>query len=470
MVNFSLTCIVLSKRLTFRLSVLVIHGISAVMNTSGKAQIVEGLDSLSIPIDSVRLNPANTRRHSPAGIDLLKASLAKYGQRKPIVVQKEGMIVRAGNGCLIAARELGWEKIAAVVIDETNIDAVAYEICDNRSAEVGSEWEWETLAQQLDVIANDGLDLDLTGFSAADLNEMINDLCPSIDPDECDEPEAPEDPIEPIVRHGDLWLLGHNRVLCGDCTSSDDVARVMSGDNPRTIITSPPYYNARDYAHWDSVDVYISDMISVVAIIAKKCEHLCVVWNIGDQSVHRLDLSSMTSVAMNGVCGIEFRDKIAWIKPGAAFDVPRNAHISKGLYYPAFSWEPILIFTKGNHPRIDKCFIPELQEECTDTWHIGTVRSQNEKSGHHCAAFPLSLAVKAMKCYTEHGCIVYDPFLGSGTTLIAADEMGRHCYGMEIQPIYVQSIIERWQKQTGKEAILDGSNKTFAEISEERIS
>ena len=123
--------------------------------------ILPALLPLAVPVDSVRLNPANTRRHEKRSLDALKVSLEKHGQRKPIVVQHSGMLVRAGNGMLAAARELGWTHIAAVVVDESNVDATAYEIMDNRSAELSS-WEEEALRLQLGSLKDDGYDVSST--------------------------------------------------------------------------------------------------------------------------------------------------------------------------------------------------------------------------------------------------------------------------------------------------------------------
>lgn len=137
--------------------------------------ILPALAALAVPIDSVRPNPANTRKHEAPSLDALKVSLAKYGQRKPIVVQKSGMLVRAGNGMLAAARELGWTHIAAVVVDESNVDAVAYELMDNKSAEL-STWESEALALQLSSLKEDDIDLALTGFTEAELTGILSSI------------------------------------------------------------------------------------------------------------------------------------------------------------------------------------------------------------------------------------------------------------------------------------------------------
>jgi hypothetical protein len=135
-------------------------------------KIVPGLAPLTIDIDSVVINPANTRRHMPHGIELLMRSLRTFGQHKPIVVQKQGMLCRAGNGLLEAARQLGWKRIAAVVIDEGNVEATAREIVDNRAGEIGSEWAQEALVEQLKALQEDGFDIGATGWSNEELDAL----------------------------------------------------------------------------------------------------------------------------------------------------------------------------------------------------------------------------------------------------------------------------------------------------------
>ena len=141
--------------------------------------IVKDLTPLIIDIEGINLNPANTRKHRPEGIDLLCQSLTTYGQHKPIVVQKSNMLCRTGNGVLTAALKLEWKKIAAVVIEEDSMLATAREIIDNRSAEIGSDWETEALALQLQALMGGDFDIELTGFSLEDLEAISTDLSPN---------------------------------------------------------------------------------------------------------------------------------------------------------------------------------------------------------------------------------------------------------------------------------------------------
>ncbi len=189
--------------------------------------IVEGLRKLALPIASLHEDQANARRHDTRNLDAIKASLAKFGQRKPIVVQKGGMVVRAGNGTLAAARALGWTEIAAVVVDEGDVEATAYAIADNRTAELAS-WDDDVLGSLLGQLQSDDFfDHLVTGFSDAEISRLLSPVAGESDPD-----EIPPVPEEPVARPGDLWLLGEHRLLCGDSTSPDDVAWLLDGAEP----------------------------------------------------------------------------------------------------------------------------------------------------------------------------------------------------------------------------------------------
>ena len=202
--------------------------------------IAAQLRSLALPIDDVHADPANARVHDRRNLDAIKASMAKFGQRSPLVVQRQGMVVRAGNGRLIAARELGWDQIAAVVVDEDDVSATSYAIADNRTGELAT-WDDEALAGLLRSMESEMLVA--SGFTDEELGELCG--IPK-DLGDVTEDEAPEPPAEPVTKVGDLWALGRHRVLCGDSTKADDVARCLGGAEPFLMVTDPPY--GVDYA------------------------------------------------------------------------------------------------------------------------------------------------------------------------------------------------------------------------------
>ena len=195
--------------------------------------IAAPLRALAVPIAGLNLDAANARTHDERNIQAIAASLSRWGQRLPIVVQREGMIVRAGNGRVIAAKSLGWTHLAAVVVDESSVEATAFAIADNRTAELAG-WDDETLAALLQSLPEDMRDV--AGFDADDLDELLAGLTPEVVED-----EAPEPLRDAVSRTGDMWELGEHRLLCGDSTKAADVAAVLSGATPFMMVTDPPY-------------------------------------------------------------------------------------------------------------------------------------------------------------------------------------------------------------------------------------
>jgi DNA modification methylase len=173
-----------------------------------------------------------------------------------------------------------------------------------------------------------------------------------------------------------------------------------------------------------------------------------VCWNVGDAATEHLDIPADTSAAFS-LAGFQYVDKIVWRKPGAVFDCPRNGHIAKQRYYPAFAWEPILIFRKGEHPKFDAADIGFWNENVTNVWDIETVASNARE---HPAAFPVELPLRLIRAYSQRGETIYDPFAGSGSTLIACERAGRKAALMELDARYCDVIVSRWTKFTGKQA------------------
>ena len=371
--------------------------------------IIPALQALAVPIASLHPDPANARKHNDKNLDAIKASLAKFGQRKPVVVQREGMIVRAGNGTLAAAKALGWTEVAAVVLDDDNATASQFAIADNRTAEL-AEWDNETLATLLDGMGEQ--DRELLGFDADDMQELIGELTPEIVED-----DVPEPPAEPITKPGNLWLLGDHRLLCGDSTKAEDVARLMGGEKADAVVTDPPYGMAFRSNHRNEKHQAISGdddqrlLIHATKIYAQHSKYIWCRWD--------------------NVAVVEKpRSLVTWVKNNWSMGDLDHEHARQTevcLFYPGPShhWP-------GDRPR--------------DV--VTHDRTGNEL---HPTQKPVSLLAEVVQWTVG---IVYDPFLGSGTTLIAAEQLGRKCYGMEISPAYCDVIVKRWETLTGKKAVL----------------
>jgi DNA modification methylase len=392
-----------------------------------------------VSIDELRPWDKNPRKNEKA-IPKVVESIKRFGFAAPIIARLDGEII-AGHTRYQAAKQLGLDRVPVRYMDLDPADARLLALTDNKLNEI-SEWEETLLADILKDI--DLKDASLAGFGSDELKSLLSEMDDPVAflAEHDDVPEVLENPITKL---GDLWLMGRHRLLCGSCTNQTDQDRLIDGGKVRTVITSPPYFNQRDYAHWERYDDYLSDMVRVVDRLD---EPVLICWNVGDSVPEHLDIPADTSVAFSRA-GFKYVDKIVWRKPRAVFDCPRNGHISKQRYYPAFAWEPILIFRKGAHPKFDFDDISFWNDNVTNVWDIETV-SSNAKE--HPAAFPVELPSRLIRAYSQLGDIIYDPFGGSGSTLIACEKYGRLGFLMELDPRYCDVIVRRWEQFTGMKA------------------
>jgi DNA modification methylase len=416
--------------------------------------IHESLAGLSVPIDSLNLDAANVRTHDDRNLDAIARSLDRWGQRQPIVVQREGMIVRAGNGRILAAKRLGWDQIAALIVDENSVEATAYAIADNRTGELAG-WDDEGLVAMLQSMPDDLPDI---GFSDRDLEQLIADLTPAV---EIKEDEAPEPPADPVTRPGDLWTLGRHRVLCGDSTSGADVRRLMPDGAPSLLFTSPPYLDQREYSGNDlSLETLLGFMDAAHDAGTRwACVNLGIARKDGLWITYWDDYIARAKSLGWGIVSWNVWDR-------------SKAH-SVGQQTAAFGIEHEWVFVFGEEaPRL----VPTIENKCAggrqgqtirnsagqierhkdrppirERRQMGTVARIDPVSDNfrHPAQYPVALPGEYLKAFDLDA---YDPFLGSGTTLIAAEQLGRTCYGMEISPAYCDVIVRRWEALTGSRA------------------
>lgn len=382
--------------------------------------IAEPIRGMAVDLATLNHDPANARKHGAKNIDAIKASLHAFGQRKPIVVQRQGMIVRAGNGTLEAAKALGWSHLAAVIIDEDNATASQFAIADNRTADL-AEWDDETLASLLDGM--EPADREALAFDEDDMRELIDGLDPS-EP-EVVEDEAPEVPADPVTKTGDLIMLGDHRLMCGDSTKADDVARLMDGEVADAVVSDPPYgMNYTRTATSAQAGMHMSQWRKVKPIVGD------------DKPFDPRHILKLTKGDILLFGGDWFADKlpaggswIVWDKrasidadsiPGAPFEVcwSRRRQERRFIRYPWGGWNN---------------------------------REKGESQRWHPTQKPVAVMTSVVE--SANGALVLDPYIGSGTTLIAAEQLGRKCYGMEISPAYCDVIVKRWENLTGKQAV-----------------
>jgi DNA modification methylase len=402
----------------------------SIPDTSDGALIAPQLRPLVVPLDSVTLHPRNPRR---GDVGAIAASLARFGQRKPIVVQASTRYVVAGNHLVMAARSLGWTEIAANVQEMDDTEATAFMLADNRTADLGA-YDDGLLAELLAELS-DADNLLATGYDVDDVEAMLRAAGlyrPSGDPDEVPDHPATKDVY---VKTGDLWALGSHRLLVGDAQDDRAVARVAGGQPVDMVWTDPPYgvdYEggsrkreriANDALDGNGLQLLIGAVLGAAPLRAGGAFY-CMT-PTGPKFVNFL-------VALRAA-GLDLKQTLVWIKdrysPGRA-----DYHTRHEAF--AYGWRP-----GATHYFID--------DRTQDTvWEI----ERPGRSQHHPTTKPTELVARAIRNSTQPGERVYDPFAGSGTTLIAAEMTGRVCVAMEIKPAFAQVAIERWQAYTGYRA------------------
>jgi DNA modification methylase len=382
-----------------------------------------------VDITTLLHDPANVRKHGPRNLDAIKASLKRFGQVKPIVVDGDN-IVRAGNGTLMAARALGWSTIDIVRTPLKGAEATAYAIADNRTAEL-AEWDDESLAQQLAALQIDDEALALaTGFDEKEIAAL------ALDNMEVHGDEVPEPPVDPVTKPGDLWLLGKHRLLCGDSTSAADVTRLLDGAVPTLMVTDPPYGVEYD-PEWRMDAGLTGNTARMGKVMNDDRADWTEAWKLfpGDVAyVYHAGVFASTVQQSLERAGFAIRAQIIWAKDRLA--------LSRGDYH--WQHEPCWYAVRegGKGHRTD-------DRTQTTLWSIPA----RDDSGHgHGTQKPMECMARPIR--NHDALLVTDPFLGSGTTLIAAEQLGRKCYGMEISPAYCDVIVKRWEILTGKKATI----------------
>ena len=386
----------------------------------------------------------NPRKNEQA-VDAVARSIQAFGFNSPIIVGADNRIC-AGHSRWKAAKKLGLETVPVIKIPTLSGEKfTAFNIADNQIASI-AEWENDLLAELLDELKTAGANFADLGFTEKEFRAFFKD----------DEDRYVSSSVNPsdaaaMVQAGDLIKLDKHRLLCGDARSSSSVERLIGGRKIRHIFAGPPYFNQRTYSQWKSHGEYVADMRLIMQqCFAVAARGTVIAWNIASGS--RLDHISHNSIALEQE-GFEYLDTIAWVKSGANFDLRRNCHISTtGRYYPALQWEAILVYKKpGSMPIMDAAGKAYMKNHQTNVWEVRQVIKQSEKIGHP-AVCPIEIPYRSMQAYSRKGHAVYDPFGGSGTTLLAAEKAGRRAFLMEQHPAYCDIIIRRWEEMTGGKA------------------
>jgi DNA modification methylase len=383
-------------------------------------------------VDSIKPYPRNPRRNEGA-VTAVANSITAYGFRQPIVVDKAGVIV-VGHTRWKAAQQLGMTQVPVHVADLTPEQAKAYRLADNKTNEI-AEWDEELLAGELTDLKALGVDLDALGWTPDELGEVLA-------PDENDgltpADEVPEPTEGVTTKPGDLWILGNHRLLCGDSTNATDLERLMGGQRARMCFTDPPWNVAigkdsnprhrqrEGLQNDDLTPAQFAGFIDGFAEAIRAAVNGDVYCVLGASEWPSLDRGLRAA-------GFHWSATVIWVKQVFV--------LGRAKYHRRY--EPIWY---GWHEKSKSSFVGGRSED--DVWEI----PRPFRSEEHPTMKPVALVERAIKNSSDHGDLIFEPFMGSGTTLIASERLGRACRGMEIEPRYVDVAVRRWQRLTGQKA------------------
>ena len=407
-----------------------------------------------MPVGQLVPYARNARTHSDDQVAQIAASITEFGFTNPILIGEDGVII-AGHGRLMAAQRLGLSEVPVIVLAHLNAaQRRALVVADNKIA-LNAGWDTEILLEQIELIRADGFDIDLVGFSDVELGELLAEIeAPETAGAIDGEDDIPEPPAEPVSRPGDLWILGPHRLLCGDSTIATDVERVLAGVTPLLMVTDPPYGVAYD-PNWRN-QAGASATRRTGKVLNDDRADWREAWALfpGDVAYVWHGALHATTVADSLIAsGFNIRSQIIWAKD--------RLILSRGDYHWQHEpcWYAVRARGKG-HWAGDR--------KQTTLWHISH-RDQDAETLHGTQK-PVECMRRPILNNSSPGQAIYEPFMGSGTTLIAAETTGRTCLGIELNPAYVDVAVERWQNLTGGAAVLEGDGRSFTEISGERSS
>ena len=381
------------------------------------------------PLDAVRPYANNPRQNDDA-VEAVAESIRRFGFRQPIVVDADGVIV-AGHTRYRAAQRLGLATVPVHVATDLTADEVrAYRLADNKTAELAS-WDTSMLSIELDALRGAGIDWTLLGFDEEELAKL---LAPAGTEGLTDPDAFPEKPVDPVTKPGELWLLGKHRLLCGDSTSAPDVARLLDGAVPTLMVTDPPYGVEYD-PEWRMDAGLTGNTARMGKVMNDDRADWTEAWKLfpGDVAyVYHAGVFASTVQQSLERAGFAIRAQIIWAKDRLA--------LSRGDYH--WQHEPCWYAVRegGKGHRTD-------DRTQTTLWSIPA----RDDAGHgHGTQKPVECMERPVRNHLAD--TVYEPFAGSGTTVIACERTGRACIAMELDPGYCDVIVRRWEEFTGKKA------------------
>jgi DNA modification methylase len=424
-------------------------------------------------IDALKPDPANPRRHTRKQVRQIAESIKAFGFNVPILIDRDGNII-AGHGRWLAGREFGITEVPTLCLDHlTPAQARAFMIADNRLTEI-SVWDDRLLARQLKELSLVGLDFDIevTGFEMGEIDLWIASLD---DPAQAEADPAdvvPEIPATPLSKLGDMWLLHRHRLLCGSALDSGVFAALMGEERAATAFIDPPY-NVRIDGHAAGLGAIHHrpfpmasgemDRPEFTAFLGEAFRNLAAFSVDGAIHFVCMDWRHVEELLAAGREAYdELKNICVWVKDNAGM----------GSFYRS-RHEFIAVFKHGRQGHRNNIQLGQFGRNRSNVWHYPGANSFTRYSEEgnllalHPTVKPVAMVADAILDCSARGDIVLDTFLGSGTTLIAAERTGRRCHGMELDPAYVDTSVRRWQKLTGGSARHAASGRSFDDLARE---
>ena len=444
---------------------------SGTRTDESKSKLPKGAGKLTfVPIRDLRADPGNPRKHSRIQVRAIARSIDAFGFNAPILVDKRNQIV-AGHGRYEAAQLLGLEKIPIISLDHlTETQARAYLLADNKLAE-RSSWDDASLALQLKELSELALDFDFEaiGFELPEVDLRIQSLDPTDNADRADEFRNAVGPA--VSRPGDLWLLGKHRVYCGSALNSVAYELLMTDEKARAVFTDPPYNVKIDGNVCGSGAVKHREFAMAsgemtqeefVRFLAGAFDLARAYASSGAIVYACMDWRHMAEMLAAGhAANFELLNLCVWVKTnGGMGSLYRSRH------------ELVFVFRNGGEAHCNNVQLGRFGRNRTNVWNYPGANVFKRKAHKsdlelHPTVKPIAMVTDAILDSTNLDDVILDPFLGSGTTLLAAERARRRCHGVELDPLYIDTVIARWEGLTQQQARL-ASGQTFADIKSER--
>jgi ParB-like chromosome segregation protein Spo0J len=415
------------------------------------------LTTESMPITALKPNARNARTHAKRQIAQIAASITAFGFLVPILIDEGGVVI-AGHGRHAAAKLLGLQQVPVIKVEglsEAKRRALA--LADNKIA-ANAGWDRELLAAELpelaEILVVENLDIAITGFAPVEIDQLTADF-----EEDASDPADTVDPewvaAIPVSKSGDLWELGHHRILCGDARKTEDLSRLMGSDRAGMAFLDPPY------------NVRVRDIVG-----RGRVKHAEFAMASGELS--RAEFVAFLQVTLTAAAAVSRDDAVHFVcmdwrhigelleAGGSVYDEMLNlvtwvkSNAGQGSFYRS-QHELIGVFRVGEEPHLNNIELGRHGRSRSNVWHYAGVNTF--RAGRladlecHPTVKPVTLVADAMRDCTRRGDIVLDTFCGSGTTILAAERVGRRAYALELEPRFVDVAIKRWQAFSRKDAI-----------------